>query len=1313
MPQPTVPSLPAKYKASDHEAGVRARWEASGAFHADPARVISGERLPYSIFIPPPNVTARLHLGHALNNTLQDILARIHRMKGFEVLWMPGTDHAGIGTQAVVERRLRNEGAIKGPLRDAITREDFVAQVQAWKDEYERAITDQLKALGCSCDWARQRFTMDEVCARAVREAFFILFRDGLIHRGKRLVNWDPANQTALADDEVEMEEVDGYFYYMRYLVVSGGPALRAGNVRPVTWSELARLGYPGASKHPADEQAWLTVATTRPETYLGDTAVAVNPKDARASSLEGLSCELPLVGRVIPIIKDDYVVMPASGGAGFRPASGSEDPKAKYATGFLKVTPAHDPNDYDIGRRHNLPIINVMAPDASISDKHGWSDVGDARLFLGLSREKAREKVVAEFKARGLLEKQTPYRHSVGHSYRSHVPIEPYLSDQWYCKVTDDRLRGSALSAMAAEQRSTTYQAGGAGLQSAGGANLQSSGAGFQPARTTLGGRPAGTGRELTIHRRRLPHWEFGGRTYFITFRVGHGVMSPVERRIAAKACGYWQGDRASIHLITVMPDHVHMLVTPLRRGDGSWHTLSDLLQSIKGDSAKLINESRRCTGPFWQDESYDRIVRDEHEFAERWSYMINNPVKAGLVDAPDQYEFIHSPEWASQGLEPWKTRWGPGRLKACPTDLNSGRHPLQAAAVGFLAAPSGDGALTFFPERYARTYESWHENLRDWCISRQLWWGHRIPVWSGPVSTLDAHCRINHTHVRFGEPFDLDIEGTRVSVILVPRGTAADCFVCVPPGAEHVDRRLSEMGLSQDDDVLDTWFSSALWPISTLGWPDPPSDMKGLLDAFNPSAVLCTARDIITLWVSRMVMFNRYFLGSPARRAGPPPNHAPGRVPFRHVYINPVVQDGHGQRMSKSLGNGVDPLDIIHSHGTDALRLILCQMATSTQDVRMPVDLACPHCGHAFEPAWITSPAGYKVAAPSQTCPACKGKMVSAYGVSTGTIKPAADAPLARNSSSKFDAGRNFCTKLWNATRFAMMNLEGAGGAGRAPAPSALPLPDRWMLSRLARTIRQADDALADYQFARYAEAMYDLFWRDFCDWYLESIKPTVRSSPDQQVVLRHVLDSILRLLHPITPYVTEVLFEALRETGAPPPESEADVLCLAAWPSFDASRVDEDAERDFARLQALVEQIRQVRSAKGVEPRRRVTLHTDAQTASAVVDWKGMVESLAGLDRVATTPAGPGDAPFVFEGRPCALSNLIDASDPADERRRLAEAVARLEKDIGVIESRLDNPGYAAKAPPHLVAETRASLETKKAEREAFKTRLADLN
>ncbi|MFM9959522.1 MAG: valine--tRNA ligase [Phycisphaerales bacterium] len=1082
-----MPQLPAKYIPVEHESRVREKWLSTGAFHADAAKVLSGEKKPYAIFIPPPNVTDRLHLGHALNNTLQDVQARAHRMMGFETLWMPGTDHAGIATQTVVEKRVLKE---TGRKRTDFPREEFVTKIQAFKDEYEAIITEQLKAMGCSCDWERQRFTMDPVCAKAVREAFFRLFKDGLIYRGKRLVNWDPVTQTALADDEVEMEEIDGSFYYLRYPLChghngpSGGTGLRpvssdgsgqhrsetgvTSNRLPVTWDELKRRGYPGAEAHPDSEQAWVTVATTRPETYLGDTAVALNPKDPRANALRGLHCELPLVGRVIPIIEDDYVVLPAA--MHEDPEAAKSDPKAQFATGFLKVTPAHDPNDYEIGRRHNLAAINVMAPDASISDKHGWTDVGDAHLFVGLSREAARKKVVEEFKARSvggypLLADRKPYRHSVGHSYRSHAAIEPYLSDQWYVKVTDDRLAGAANRALVAEQKASRQQ-----------------------------------------------------------------------------------------------------------------------------------------------------------------------------------------------GIE-----------------------------------ASSDAGLRFYPARYASTYESWHDNIRDWCISRQLWWGHRIPVWTRARRKLEqdpsleagetiqirgdwdlSGCVHLHEQLADGSVREMVCPPTKVPSAQPPLGPwkqlKFESQHVVPFVASEMDALTGELereGFIQDPDVLDTWFSSALWPMSTLGWPEPPQEMRGLLEAFNPSSVLCTAREIITLWVSRMVMFNRYFLGE---------GQGNGPLPFHDVFIHSVIQDGEGRKMSKSLGNGVNPLDIIQSHGSDAMRFTLCKMTTNTQDVRLPVVF---------------------------------------------------DKEKGCNTSPKFDEGRNFVTKVFNAAKFVMMNLEEAGEkpVGQASSlPSASPLPDRWILSRLARLIERVNGAIAAYDYSDYAEAMYQFLWWDFCDWYLEAIKPTVKGdSPQaaaQRAVVKSVLDAALRLLHPICPYVTEVLHEALsgyRVGGVAGLVFGADgaTLCVSAWPSAEAALVDEDAEREFEWLRGLTEAIRQVRAAQGVEPKRRITLHTEAATLARLRLAGAFVPTLAGLEEVVESERGSesrGTTLFVCDGREHGLSNLKDVMDAGAEKKMLGEQVEKLEKEIVVLEGRLANPGYADRAPAKLVQQTRDQLSQKIAERDAAKARIA---
>jgi valyl-tRNA synthetase len=1080
----TMPPMSKAYNPADHESRIWQKWVDASAFTADPQRVLDGQAPAYSVLIPPPNVTAALHLGHALNNSLQDILVRAHRMKGYEALWMPGTDHAGIATQTMVDRRLKDKGKDgiaeykKKELAGQNGRDEFIALVQEFKDEFEERITHQLQTMGCSCDWARQRFTMDDICARAVREAFFQLFKDGLIYRGKRLVNWDPVTQTALADDEVEMEEVDGNFYYLRYPLVK---TVEDDDTIPVTWGELATRGYPDAEQHPDDEQAWITVATTRPETYMGDTAVAVNPKDPRAGSVRGMHVMLPIVGRVIPIIEDDYVVLPVKYG-------GEEgDAKAEMSTGFLKVTPAHDPNDYMIGQRHDLEMINIMAPDASISDQHGWDreERGeDGHIFLGKSREDARALVIKEFNARtvaegsegSLLEKMVPHRHSVGHSYRSHVPVEPFLSDQWYCKVTDDKLRGHAQRALLPEQRTE---------------------------------------------------------------------------------------------------------------------------QSVK--------------------------------------------------DWPESRPKMHT-------------------------------------------NGSNDGTMSFYPSRYAKTYETWHDNLRDWCISRQLWWGHRIPVWtsiyadgsdpdwknweagSPPTSRLETaiedHYKAFEAHgISREDVYVSYIDHVSDSVLLTvsPRTPEAESALDRVSDNQHLFSEYREDPFQQDPDVLDTWFSSALWPLSTMGWPDASAakdssgieDFESLLSAFNPTSVLCTAREIITLWVSRMTMFNRYFLGE----------EQAGRAPFKDVFIHAMIQDGEGRKMSKSLGNGVDPLDIIHSHGSDAMRFTLCQMTTQTQDVRMPVE---------------------------------------------------EDPETGKNTSPKFDLGRNLCNKLWNASKFALGMFEKAElSAGIPINPEELSLIDRWMLSRVTEATNKVNTALRSYMFKDYADAIYDLFWRDFCDWYLESIKPTIADSPTQAAVLRNVMDAILRLMHPVMPFITETLFE--RFESLPMREIEGfgfeitasnDTLCQSGWPTPNDELRDEVAEEAYERVRSLVTAIREVRATNQVKPKRQITLHVNGPLSDDIARWSPLVETLAGVDTVTADEPEGQSAAFTFEGEEYRLSNLADALDAGAERERLQKELASIEKSMGGIKGRLSNPGYVDKAPEHLVQQTRDQLAQLEKDHAATKAALDKL-
>ena len=980
------------YEPKTIERQAKKIWSSHRYFHAEPSGNGSGERT-YTIVIPPPNVTAPLHLGHALNNTLQDILIRFRRMQKYNTLWMPGTDHAGIATQTVVEKRILSE---EGKRRTDFEREEFVGRVQAWKDEYEARIIQQLQAMGCSCDWERTRFTMDEVCAKAVRTAFFNLFRDGLIYRGKRLVNWDPATQTVLADDEVEHELVQGHFWYLRYPLVE--PVDAAGE----------RIEY-------------VTVATTRPETMLGDTAVAMNPADKRAEYLVGKKVRLPIVGRIIPIMADEHVVLPNPD---------SEDEKARFSTGFLKVTPAHDPDDWEIGQRHGLEIINVMAPDGTISDKFGWGDANEpeAQSLLGMDRFEAREAIVDWFRTENLLEDVREYAHEVGHSYRSHVPIEPYLSDQWYIEV-----------------------------------------------------------------------------------------RKPIEH------------------------------------------------------------------------------------FAERFG--------EGLIE---------------------------------DTDV-----PMNSLA-GLALKPLLDGRLRFIPDRYAKTYQTWLENLRDWPISRQLWWGHRIPIWSKAVNEPFAETKTllgfmarydNNPNVEF-DAYEIETQkplGIRAVDDTEKFNEPYYLFACLLDDNQSLIAELESEGFKQDKDVLDTWFSSALWPFSTMGWPDSTPEMK----TFYPGDVLCTAREIITLWVSRMVMMGQYCAGD---------------IPFSDVYIHAMIQDGEGRKMSKSLGNGIDPLVAIDSHGADAMRFTLASMTTDTQDIRMPV-------------VPMTLPDG-----------------------------------RTANTSPKFDIGRNFCNKLWNASRFALMNLEGIKPAKFDP--DKMDITDKWILSRLAKTISEVTESLDKFKYSEPLTGLYRFFWNDFCDWYLEWIKARMQDKqkkPTAQNVLAFVLDQTLRLLHPFIPFITEGIFQKLNEIApvrqlegvAEAKKSEA--LVTAEWPQrIDALR-NPNADKEIEITQAAIRTVRDIRSNRNIPPNEMLVVSAKSQQQNVNILNRNaeLIEQLAGVKgfSAGTAIVKPANAAVAIADT--TEIYVHDAIDPEAERLRFEKQKQQIEKAKNAVEAKLANENFVTKAKPKVVAQAKDKL------------------
>ena len=993
-------------------------WLSGRHFHAEPSGDGEGARA-YTIVIPPPNVTAALHVGHALNNTLQDILIRFRRMQKYNTLWMPGTDHAGIATQTVVEKRILSE---EGRRRTDFEREEFVARVQAWKDEYEAQIIHQLQAMGCSCDWERTRFTMDDVCAKAVREAFFRLFREWLIYRDKRLVNWDPATQTVLADDEVEHETVQGRFWYLQYRLEK----------------QVEIDGKP--IEH-------VTVATTRPETMLGDTAVAMNPADPRAKHLVGKKVLLPIVGRVIPIIADEHVVLPDPN---------SEDEKAQFSTGFLKVTPAHDPDDYAIGERHYeeiakvvVPVsyagdprqyvfVNVMAPDGSISYKYGWADWdviknSDVEKLIGMDRFEAREAIAEWFHQKNLLEDVRPYSHEIGHSYRSHVPIEPYLSDQWYIDVK----------------------------------------------------KP----------------------------------------------------------------------ITNLRS------TIAD------------------C-----------RFETEKHD--------------------------------------------GATYIKGTDVPVNS--------LAGLGLGPLLDGRLRFIPERYAKTYQTWLENLRNWPISRQLWWGHQIPIWS----KLGGGGQLKHELSKLDDKVCFEDTDSDEGPIT---------YACVAPGNEDIEKQLADNAWKRDPDVLDTWFSSALWPFSTMGWPEDTAELK----SFYPGDVLCTAREIITLWVSRMVMMGQYCVGD---------------IPFRDVYIHAMIQDGEGRKMSKSLGNGIDPLVAIDSHGADAMRFTLASMTTDTQDIRMPV-------------VQMTLPDG-RVA----------------------------------NTSPKFDIGRNFCNKLWNASRFAMMNLDGIDPAKFDK--NKLSIEDRWILSRLAETIAEVTESVEAFKFSEPMMSLYRFFWNDFCDWYLEWAKFRMQQDeqrPITQNVLAFVLDQTLRLLHPFIPFITEGIFQRLNQVA--PARGLAGIvgakksvaLVVADWPGRIDGLKDAAAEKEIAIVQAVIRTVRDIRNDRNIGPKELLVVSAKARQEDVDILSRNakLIERLAGAKEFSAgiKTAKPANAAVgIAESTEVYVHNAIDVEA---ERQRLEKQKDKVEKARAAAEAKLNNENFVNKAKPEVVAQARDKLAELSKQLQAIEKHLTELD
>ena len=876
-------NIPKVYDPASVEKKWYEFWEKNRYFHAEPE---PGKK-PFSIVIPPPNITGKLHMGHALDNTLQDILIRWHRMMGDNTLWMPGYDHAGLATQIKVEEVLKKE---EGKTRFDLGREEFVKRVWAWKEEYGDRIINQLKCLGISCDWERKRFTMDEGCSRAVRETFVSLFEKGLIYKGTRITNWCVNCHTALSDIEVEHEDTPGHLWYVRYPVVG-------------------------------EEDTYLTIATTRPETIPGDTAVAVNPEDERYAKLIGKTLRLPILNREIPVIADSYV-------------------DTKFGTGAVKITPSHDPNDYEMGLRHNLPEIVVIGKDGVMTEEAG--------PFAGLERYECRKQIVARLKEEGYLVKIEEHSHAVGHCQRCHNIVEPLVSTQWFVKM-----------------------------------------------------------------------------------------------------------------------------------------------------------------------------------------------------------------------------------------------QPLVKAAVDCVT----DGRTQFVPERFTKNYTGWMENIHDWCISRQIWWGHRIPVW---------YC---------------DDCGEMSA-------SRTDLEKCPKCGSTHIH---------QDEDALDTWFSSALWPFSTMGWPDNTE----LLKQFYPTSVLVTGYDIIFFWVARMLIMGMEFMKE---------------IPFEKVFIHGLVRDSQGRKMSKSLGNGIDPLEVIEKYGADTLRFMLITGNTPGNDMRF---------------YW-----------------------------------------------ERVEGTRNFANKIWNASRFALMNMEGYDkDAELAPYT----LADKWILSRLQDTVKDVTGLLERFELGEAGRAIYDFIWSEVCDWYIEIAKPRLynKEAAAERATAQHVLATVLvsamKLLHPYMPFITEEIYQCLPH--------EAESIMISKWPVADESLIDPEAERSMNAIMDSIKAIRNMRAEVNANPGKKIPaiMLVSEDLREVVAHNDSYIKLLGGIDNLELRPLN-GEKPenamaAVVTGIEVylPLAGLIDVEK---ETQRLSKELAAMEKDLQRAGGKLNNAGFLAKAPEDVIAKERAKYEELSGKIEAVKKRMAYL-
>jgi valyl-tRNA synthetase len=1279
--------LPPQYDPKSVEAAIYQQWLDGKYFHANAPTTDAEKARPYfSIVIPPPNVTGALHLGHAINGTVQDILIRYHRMKGDNTLWMPGIDHAGIATQAVVEKTIFEK---EKKNRHDLGREELVRRIWEWKEQFGSRIINQQEQLGVSCDWERTRFTLDDICAKAVREAFFKMFKDGLIFRGKRLVNWDTHLQTAVADDEIYYETVKGQMTSIRYPIAD-------------------------EPEHSAlSTQHFLVVATTRPETMLGDTALAVHPDDPRYTHLHGKHVIVPLIGRRIPIITDGQLVDPT------------------FGTGVVKVTPAHDPNDYATGQRHNLEQINLLTPDGKMNESGAGTFMGKPYSYVGLKfATAARKQILADLEELGLIADKKPHDHEVGHSDRSKTPIEPYLSDQWFVRMGD-------IGAANAFSESRP---------SASGTASTSAGIPDQPTRSET--RPLGSVNPPNTSTPREaeptnPH--SNALAYFLTFHTyatwlhgeeagsvdpdtnAHGTpfvppdpqllqrdrsklsQPPIELTLAQRQSvlatlrEVAQHRGWTIHAANVRSTHVHAVV-------GGAHAPERMLIDFKSYATRRLTEAGLIAegNKTWSRHGSTRHLWKSTDIANAMHYTLHaqGANAAGtFLDAPSAEtlpngrvsERLRTP--APQTDQPAiPSRAGtpepPTRSETRPLGSVDLAHKSDPAKSGITLADGtrapglaqaamdavSDGRVKITPERYAKSYLDWLGQKRDWCISRQLWWGHRIPVWRLPENApipLDNNfwerlefLRSWIENNRIAAWLDGPITSTNEGTIFGSKsGSESDEFYICVRDANDVDviSAIEKFGFIQDPDVLDTWFSSALWPISTMGWPatgTSPAPQDQLLPAFYPTSVLSTAREILTLWVARMVIFGLYCHGD---------------VPFKDVYIHAVIQDGEGRPMKKSLGNGVDPVEIVQSHGADALRYTLASMATETQDIRLPV------------------------------------------------VK---DPKTGNNTSPKFDIGRNFANKIWNASRFILSNVS---ETTQSSVLSPHHLEDRWILSRLNTTITTVENAISAFRFADIAEALRTFFWTDLCDWYLEIAKTRIKSGDATvQSILLHCLETSLKLLHPMMPFITETIWSKLppgitttaENTPSPGiatrlsspksiPGPTRPMLIAAPWPKTDHTKIDHAAEIQITTIQSITSAIREIQNRYPAAKGKDVILQPrDAAMQATIEQSRSIIEPLAGVKIAENTPTATKPENAATAVLPHVQIFIGGVIDKSAESAKLTKRKEELLKFITAGRAKLGNDAAVSKVPANVVQGWRDQLTKQEEEFAAIEKNLAEL-